>query len=226
MPFSVYIAKPPMGGGYDPKIYKIGMTTQDDVRDRVAGLNAPGSNYPTGNGEDWELYQRFEFEDAEQMKAFESAMMKHLDTGVDPLGQGATELFRSSDIDADIEQAAIHSFRDMVEAGYVDPTEVLNAEYASGMLADSVDLGSELLEVAPEEFAQLILKLLLAGGSVGGIFIAVWRGKRLFDWIRTQYRLSQKAARKRKIQRTKEPSSVTQARAAFQAMSRRSQPNR
>lgn len=50
--------------GYPPDIYKVGMTTEVDVGDRVVALNDSGSNYPTDNGANWELHEHFVFENA------------------------------------------------------------------------------------------------------------------------------------------------------------------
>ena len=61
MPFGVYIAKSPADGGYGPYICKVGKTTEEDVESRVSALNDAGSNYPTSNGENWELAHHFEF---------------------------------------------------------------------------------------------------------------------------------------------------------------------
>ena len=96
MPFSVYIAKPPADGGYGPHIYKVGKTTEEDVESRISALNDAGSNYPTSNGENWELVDHFEFANQEQMDTFETAMVANLGAGLDPKGTGATELFQST----------------------------------------------------------------------------------------------------------------------------------
>ena len=226
MDYSVYIAKPPVGGGYAPDIYKIGMTTEVNVGDRVAALNDLGSNYPTANGANWELHEHFVFESAEQMKAFETAMMERLNVGADPLSSGATELFRSSNPDADITQAAQAAFRDLVEGGLITPTEIANLAEANDMappgsaneIADVTDLSPEIADIALEKSASWLFELVMAGFSVGGIGIAVWRGQRIIGWARRLWQQSQAAARRTNAPRAPEPNSVTQARAAYKAM--------
>ena len=228
MAYSVYIAKPPSGGGYPADVYKIGRTTETNVEDRISGLNDGDTNYRTINDENWELYQKFEFQNEEQMEAFEAAMMEHLNAGIDPHATGATELFRSSDLDEDVAQAVQVSFRDLVEAGYVDPTQIANLAEANGMappgsateIADFVDLSAEAINEVLDETSRWLVELVLAGIPIAGFGITIWRVKRITKWIKRLYGKSQVAAKKRKISREPEPDKVAAARAAFEAAKR------
>jgi len=209
-------------------VYKIGRTTEPDVGDRVSALNSPGSNYPTANGADWEIQEQFVFANADQMTAFESAMIERLDAGVDPLGTGATELFRSSDLDADVTQALQAALRDLVEGDYISRSEIAHLAEASDLappgsaseIADLAELPPELAEEALDKSVSWLFELAMMGTAVGGIGIAIWRGKRLLGWARHLWEQSKTAARKQGVMREAEPESVTHARAAFRAMKR------
>ncbi len=228
MPYTVYIAKPPPGGGYPQDTYKVGLTTEENVGDRVASLNDPGSNYATANGADWEVHHQFEFENAEQMEAFEAAMKERLDAGMDPLGSGATELFHSSDSEADITEAARGSYNDLANDGYIDPAEIASMAEAEGMgslesMAGSTDLAElspEALDVTAEASTDWIFDLLLSGTAIGGLGIAVWRGHRLLGWTKRLWQESQNAARERGGARGVEPEKVRKAIEAYESQFR------
>ena len=217
MPFSVYIAKPPTGGGYDPDIYKIGKTTEADVQSRINALNDAGSNYPTANSENWELGDHFEFANQAQMDAFESVMAANLGTGVDPQGMGATELFQSAAFDTDVHDAALAALKTLVERGLVDIGAVaeLAAEHGAPMIAGAAKLhasAGDLSEEAVEEIADLLLELLSIGVPVLGIVLLLWRGKRIYGWFRDEWGQASDRARSTVRPRPTEPPEVTKAR--------------
>lgn len=194
MPFSVYIAKPPAGGGYAPNVYKVGKTTEEDVGSRVAALNDSGSNYPTANGENWDLIDHFSLASAEQMDGFENAMAEELGTGLDPLGTGATELFESAALEADVHDAAMAGIKTLVESGLLDVGTVasLAAEHGTdGAMAAASALQSATGDITAADAADLIAELvweLLPLAVPGlGIGLAVWRGKRIIGWMKGQW---------------------------------------
>ena len=234
MPFSVYIAKPPLGGGYDPNIYKVGKTTDVDVQSRVAALNDSGSNYPTADGENWELIDQFSLASQDQMDAFEDAMASELGTGSDPLGTGATELFESAALDVDVHDAALWGIKTLVEMGLLDIESVtcLAAEHGleaaataaahlsaspTGLTEDALDLSAEIIwELLPFAFPAL------------GIGLALWRGKRIYNWMKGQWEHRLEYWRTNASPRPTEPQDVTEADQAFEraraAMENRQQP--
>ena len=184
MPFSVYIASPPVGGGYGPDIYKVGKTTEEDVQSRVAALNDSGSNYSTANGENWELVDHFNLASAEQMDAFEDAMAARLGTGMDPQGTGATELFESTALEMDVHDAAVGGIRTLLEDGLLDAGTVtsLAAEHGSdAVMAVASNLQSSTGDVTADTvdlIAELVWELLPLALPALGIGLALWRGKR------------------------------------------------
>ncbi|MDE2907337.1 MAG: hypothetical protein OXQ28_14780 [Acidobacteriota bacterium] len=215
MPFSVYIARPPAGGGYDPDIYKVGKSTEADVTSRVDALNDAGSNYPTANGENWELVDHFEFASQEQMDAFESAMAANLDTGVDPLGTGATELFESAALDTDVHDAALAAVGTLVEDGLIDVETVaeLAVEHGVGGAAERLRAATgDLPEEAVEETADMVLELLSIGVPVLGIALLLWRGIRIYGWIMGEWGRASDQARSAAPPRPSEPPEVAKAR--------------
>lgn len=228
MAYSVYIAKPPMGGGYPPDVYKVGRTAETYVNDRISALNDGDSNYLTANDENWELHQQFEFQNTEQMQAFEAAMMKHLKTGIDPHDTGATELFRSSNLDEDIAQAARASFRDLVEAGYVDPLQIANLAETRDIaptgsateIADLTDLSTDALNIVFDKTSGWLLELVMAGVPIAGFGITIWRVNRISKWIKRLFKESQSEAKEIIVSRKPEPDRVAQARADFRAAKR------
>ena len=171
MPFSVYIAKPPAGGDCGPHIYKVGKTTEEDVQSRIAALNDAGSNYPTANGENWELVDHFNLANQEQMDAFESAMAAHLGTGLDPQGTGATELFESAALDADVHDAALTAVKSLAETGLVDVGAVANlaAEHGTAAAATAAAHLDPSTDDLTEDAVNLIAELVWEGrdASVG-----------------------------------------------------------
>ena len=218
MPFSVYIAKPPAGGGYDPDIHKVGKTTEADVQSRVDALNDAGSNYPTANGENWALVDHFQFASQGRMDAFESAMAANLGTGVDPLGTGATELFQSDALDAAVHDAAVAAVGTLVERGLIDVEAVaeLAAEHGVGGAAERLHAAAgDLPGEAVEETADVVLELLSIGVPVLGIALLLWRGKRIYGWIRDEWRLASDRARSTARPRPAEPPDVAKAREAL-----------
>ena len=229
MPYFVYIAKPPAGGGYPPDTFKIGMTTEGHVGDRITALNNSGSNYTTADGAEWELHQQFEFNNAEQMEAFEAAMMERLDAGTDRLGTGATELFHSSDPLEDITEAARGSFKALVEEGHLDPAEIASIAEANGIappgsaadFAELADLSPEAAEFVIEKSADWLFEVLMAGTTIGGVGIVVWRGQRILRWGKRLWKQSQASAQKEQAPRAAEPDQVTLALEAFRALKRR-----
>ena len=232
MPFSVYIAKPPTGGGYDPNIYKVGKTTEADVTSRVDALNDAGSNYPTANGENWVLVDHFEFANQEQMDAFESTMATNLGTGVDPHGTGATELFQSTALEADVQDAALAALKALVEQGLVDVATVaaLAAEHGACMSAGTAETllasAGDLPEQTVEEIAGLVLELLSVGVPVLGIALLVWRGKRIYSALKHQWDARTKHWKSVAPPRPAEPEEVTEADAAFRRASAAAQNRR
>ncbi len=230
MAYSVYIARPPIGGGYPPGTYKIGMTTETSVMDRIEALNDVGSNYPTANGANWSRHDQFEFETAEQMEAFEASMMQHLDVGFDPLGTGAMELFQSSNLEADIADATSHALKDLVELGHINPTEIARAAEASGIappgsaaeFADLAGLSPEVTELVLDKSTDWLFELLVAGTGIGGVAIAVWRGRRLYRWATRLWKQSEAEARKADPPRSPESSEVTLAREDYLEFRRQS----
>ena len=215
MPFSVYIAQPPTGGGYDPGIYKVGKTAEADVTSRVDALNDAGSNYPTANGEDWVLVDHFEFASQEQMDAFEGAMAANLETGVDPLGTGATELFESAALDADVHDAAVAAVGTLVDGGLIDVGTVAELAIEHGVDGAAERLhaaAGDLPEEATEAIAEAVLELLSIGVPVLGIALLMWRGKRIYRWIRDEWGRSSNRARSTAPPRPAEPPEVAKAR--------------
>ena len=222
MPFSVYIARPPVGGGYGPDIYKVGKTTEEDVHSRVAALNDSGSNYPTANGENWELVDQFSLASAEQMDTFEHAMAEGLATGLDPQGTGATELFESTALEVDVHDAAMAGIKALVEDGLLDVGTVtsLAAEHgpdaavtaashlqpATGnVTADTVDL-----------IAELVWELLPLALPALGIGLALWRGKRIYGWVKGQWQHRLEHWRTTAPPRPDEPTDIREADQAFE----------
>lgn len=214
MPFSIYIAKPPTGGGYDPDIYKVGKTTEADVQSRIYALNDAGSNYPTADGENWELVNHFEFASQEQMDAFENVMALNLGAGVDPLRTGATELFESAALDTDVHDAALAAVKTLVERGLIDVATVAELALEHGVEGAAVRLNaaSDLPEEAFNATADLVLELLANGVPVLGIAILLWRGKRMYGWIRDEWRRASNRARCTAPPRPAEPPEVAKAR--------------
>lgn len=225
MAYSVYIAKPPLGGGYPPDVYKVGRTTEAYVKDRISALNDGDSNYLTDNGENWELHQQFEFQNEEQMRAFDAAMMKHLETGIDPHATGATELFRSSSLDEDIAQAARASFRDILEAGYVAPLQIANLAETRNIapigsateIAGLTGLSTEASNIVFDKTSDWLLELVMSGVPIAGFGITIWRINRISKWVKRLFKESQSEAKKSIVSRKPEPDRVAQARAAFRA---------
>lgn len=221
MPFSVYIAKPSTGAGYDPNIYKVGKTTEADAQSRVDALNDAGSNYPTVNGENWVLVDHFKFANQEQMDAFETAMAANLGTGVDPQGAGATELFESAAIDADVHDAALAAVQALVEQGLIDVATVaaLAAEHGAHISAGATEAllasAGDLPEETVEEIADLVLELLSVGVAVLGIALLVWRGKRIYSALKDQWDARTKHWKSVAPPRPAEPEEVTEADEAF-----------
>ncbi len=213
MSFSVYIAKPPAGGGYGPLIHKVGKTTEGDVQSRVAALNDTGSNYPTDNGENWELVDHFTFANQPQMDAFEGAMAANLGAGLDPRGTGATELFESAAIDDDIREAALAAVKTLFENDLVDVGAIAGLAAKNGMAVPQLPSSTDdLPEEVVEEAVGWFLNLLAAGVPVVGIGLAVWRGKRIYRWIRGEWEQALKRARLKAPPRPPEPMEVTEAR--------------
>ncbi len=229
MAYIVYIAKPPSGGGYPPEVYKVGRTTETNVKDRISALNDGDSNYPTTNNENWELHQQVELESAEHMQAFEAAMMEHLGAGIDPHATGATELFSSSNLDEDIARAMQLSFRDLIEKGYIDPMQVADLAEANNIapigsateIVDLTDLSTEALDSVYDEIARWLFELVMAGIPIVGFGITIWRVKRIYKWVKRLYRESQSEAKKNVVSREPEPDRVAQARAAYEATKRK-----
>lgn len=220
MPFSIYIAKPPTGGGYDPDVYKVGKTTEADVQSRVYALNDAGSNYPTADGENWELVHHFEFASQEQMDAFENAMALNLGTGVDPLRTGAMELFESAALDTDVHDAALAAVKTLIERGLVDVATVTELAVEHGVKGAAERLNavaSDLPEEALEVTADLVLELLTIGVPVLGIAILLWRGKRIYGWIRDEWERASNRARCTAPPRPAEPPEVAKARRELDA---------
>lgn len=212
MPFSVYVAKPPADGGYGPHIYKVGKTTEGDVESRVSALNDAGSNYPTSNGEDWELVDHFEFASMEQMDAFEAAMLDNLAAGVDPMGTGATELFQSTALDEDVHQAAHAAVASLVENNLVDVGSVASLAAKHGIAGAHVASAGDLPEEAVDQVAAWVLDLLATGAPVLGIVLLLWRGKRVYRWLAAEWEQASDRARSAAQPRPTEPPAVTEAR--------------
>ena len=216
MQHSVYIAKPPAGGGYDRDIYKVGKTTEADVQSRIASLNDPGSNYPTANGENWELVDHFTFANRQQMDAFEGAMAENLRAGVDPHGTGATELFQSAALDESVREAALAAGKTLIENGLVDAGEVTNLAAKHGMTGAQIDASTEGLPgEAVEEIAAWFLELLAIGVPVVGVGLLLWRGNRIYGWFRREFEQASERARSEAPPRPMEPREVTEARKAL-----------
>ena len=221
MPFSVYVAKPPAGGGYDPHIYKVGKTTEEYVQSRIAALNDAGSNYPTANAENWVLVDHFRFAHQEQMDAFESAMAANLGTGLDPLGTGATELFESAALVADVRDAARAAVKTLVENDLVDVGAVANLAAEQGTTATATAAAQlrpsteDLPEDAVELIVEVVLELLPVAFPALGIGLALWRGKRIYSWLRGEWEEALERARSAGPRRPMEPSEVTEARTAL-----------
>lgn len=173
MPYSVYIAKPPAGGGYAENIYKIGKTTEPNVESRVMALNDAGSNYPTANGENWQLVDLFVFASDEQMGAFEGKMASILGAGADPKGTGATELFASASLDGDVLAAARSGIESLGGRG------LLQSEHGVSLLEKLAELGTETL-----------VDLLAGAVPLVGVGLAVWRGQRIYRWAQGMWQSS------------------------------------
>ena len=224
MPFSVYIAKPPVGGGYGPNIYKLGKTTEEDVQSRVAALNDSGSNYPTANGENWELVDQFSLASPEHMGAFEDAMAAELGAGLDPQGTGATELFESAALDADVHDAALSGIKGLVETGLLDVGSVtsLAAEHGTQAAAAATEhlnpSTGELTEDAVDLVAEMVWELLpwALSFSALGIGLALWRGKRIYSWVKGEWEHRLGYWRTNAPPRPTEPQDVTEADQPFE----------
>ena len=213
MPFSVYIAKPPAGGGYGPHIYKVGKTTEEDIESRVSALNDAGANYPTSNGENWELVDHFEFASQEQMDTFETAMVENLAAGLDPKGTGAMELFRSTTLHEDVDEAAQAAAASLVEHNLVDVGSVFNLAAKHGIAGAQLDASTgDLPEEAVEQAAGWLLELLAIGVPVLGIGLLLWRGKRVYQWLAGEWEQASNRARSAAQTRPTEPPAVTHAR--------------
>ena len=222
MPFSVYIAKPPVGGGYGPNIYKVGKTTEEDVQSRVAALNDSGSNYPTANGENWELVDQFTLGSQEQMDAFEDAMAAGLGTGLDPQGTGATELFESAALEVDVHEAAVSGIKTLVEDGLIDVGTV--ARLATEHGPDAAAAAASHLQSATGEvtadtvdlIAELVWELLPLALPALGIALALWRGKRIYGWLKGQWEHRLEHWQTAAPPRPSEPKDITEADQAFE----------
>ena len=221
MAFSVYVAKPPSGGGYEPHIYKVGKTSEEDVQSRIAALNDSGSNYPTANGENWELVHQFSLANHDQMDAFESAMAEGLGTGLDPIGTGATELFESATLEVDVHDAALSAIKTLVENGLLEVGAIAKlaaahsaeaAETATAHLQSSTD---GLTEDAVDLIAELVWELLPLALEALGIGLALWRGKRIYGWVKGQWEHRLEYWRTAAPTRPTEPKEVTEADQAF-----------
>ena len=213
MPFSVYIAKPPADGGYGPHIYKVGKTTEEDVGSRISALNDAGSNYPTSNGENWELVDHFEFANQEQMDTFETAMVANLAAGLDPKGTGATELFQSTTLSEDVHQAAKAAAESLVESNLVDVGSVVNLAAEHGIAGAQLYASTgDLPQEAVGQVADWLLELLTIGVPVLGIGLLLWRGKRVYQWLAGQWEQASDRARSAAHPRPTEPPEVTEAR--------------
>ena len=217
MPFSVYIAKPPVGGGYGPQIYKVGKTTEPDVQSRVESLNDEGSNYQTANGENWELVDHFAFENRQQMNAFDDAMAANLGTGVDPHGTGATEMFMSAALGEDVRDSALAAGKTLIDEGLVDAKAVARLAAENGIAATQFDASADdLPEEAVEEIAVWFLELLAIGASVVGVGLLLWRGKRIYGWFRKEWEQASERARSEAPPRPVGPEEVAEARRALE----------
>ena len=221
MPFSVYIAKPPAGGGYEPHIYKVGKTTEESVESRIAALNDSGSNYPTANSENWVLIDHFSLANQGQMDAFESVLAEELGAGLDPQGTGATELFQSAALEVDVHEAALTAIKTLVENGLVDVGAVANlavehgAEAAATAAAHIQSSTDSLTEDAADVIAELVWELLPLALPALGIGLALWRGKRIYGWVKGQWEHRLEYWRNAAPPRPTEPKDVTEADQAF-----------
>ena len=234
MPFSVYIAKPPVGGGYGPNIYKVGKTTEAEVQSRVAALNDSGSNYPTDNGENWELIDQFRLASQDQMDAFEDVMAAELGAGLDPQGTGATELFQSAALDVDVHDAALSGIKALVEEGLLDVGSVsrLAAEHGTrGTAAATEHLNSptgDLSQATLDVISEVVWDLLPLAFPALGIGLALWRGKRIYSWAKGQWELRLEYWRTKASPRPPEPQDVREADQAYEraraALENRRQP--
>lgn len=225
MPFSVYIAKPPVGGGYGPNIYKVGKTTEVDVQSRISALNDSGSNYPTTNGQNWELVDEFSLATEEQMDAFEGAMAAGLGTGLDPRGTGATELFESTALDLDVQDAAMSGIKALVEDGLLDLGTVTNlaAEHgADAVVTADLNLQSGTGDVTADTvdlIVELVWALLPLALPALGIGLALWRGKRIYRWGKRQWEHRLKYWQAAAPPRLAEPEDITEADQVFKRAS-------
>lgn len=222
MPFSVYIAQPPVGGGYGRDIYKVGKTTEEDVQSRVAALNDSGSNYPTANGENWEMVDQFSLASQEQMDVFEDAMMLGLGTGVDPQGTGATELFASTALEVDVHNAALSAIKTLLENGLIDVTAVRDFAAESGPESTGTAMAAlpasmdHLTEDVVGLIAEFVWDALPWALPALGIGVAVWRGKRIYGWMKRRRKDRLEYWRATAPPRPPEPSDITEADKAFE----------
>ena len=221
MPFSVYVAKPPPDGGYEPHIYKVGKTTEEDVQSRIAALNDSGSNYLTANGENWELVDQFSLANQDQMDAFESAVAEEIGTGLDPMGTGATELFESAALEVDVHDAALSAIKTLVEIGLLEVGAIAKlaaahgAEAAATATAHLQSSTDGLTEDAVDLIAELVWELLPLALPALGIALALWRGKRIYSWVKGQWEHRLEYWRTAAPPRPPEPKDVTEADQAF-----------